>query len=342
MSGKEFRRFWLTALGIPALKTTLALSALFAVWTMVDFSHSTWLITFALIPLGWFYYHWLVWQSSTYTFITENKQIVIRKGVINRTELQIPLNFPPKVTFSQSLLGCLLNFGDAELSSFGEPVTFHQIGNFRAFKDALTYPGKILPEKGPSFLTTVTIGFLTGLLKLAQILAIGLVWLVRASAPLLIRLLGWLFGQVQSAISMVAKRAKSSPSIQRSDISAFHLSYESFLAFCADFILSSDHRTLPLDCTQPDGKRRYYPNGISPDVAQIYFSILRQARIITSKTNGRSEWTLRQGISTINDIRLRIPREKFNEVSNLYFRLNRIGIMTVPKTELEHNLDWAQ
>jgi hypothetical protein len=127
--------------------------------------------------------------------------------------------------------------------------------------------------------------------------------------------------------------------IQRSNIGAFDVSYYAFLAFCADFILSDGCRVLPLDCTQPDVRRKYYPNGISPDVAQIYFLILCQARIVTLKTNGRSEWVLRQRISTIDDISFRIPCETFNEVANLYLRLSQIESMTVPETEPEHSLD---
>lgn len=373
MNVRKFRRFWLLALGIPALKATLALSTLFVAWALADFPDSTWLFAFALIPLVWFYGRYLVWRTATWIFDAEGKALVIRKGIVNQAERRIPLNFPPQVTFSQSWAGRLLNFGNAEGSSFGATVTFHQVGGFRAFKDALTSPGKVLPEKGPSFLATVTIAFLGGLLKLAQIVVIGLVWLVRTSAPLLVRLLrwlfariqssisvvavgltrfirtsapllarllGWLFEQIRSVISMVAGRAKSPPSIQRSNVSAFHVSYDGLLAFCADFILSNGHRALPLDCTRPDDRRRYYPTGISPDVAQGYLSILDRARIVILGTNGRSEWALREGINKVNDIRLRISHKAFDdEIAKLYPRLNRIESVTLPETELEHNLD---
>lgn len=100
----------------------------------------------------------------------------------------------------------------------------------------------------------------------------------------------------------ISERVQSLPSIQRSNVSAFHLSHEGFLAFCADFILSNGHRALPLDCTQPDDRRRYYPTGISPDIAQIYLWILCRARIVILGVNGRSEWILRQQIRNINDV----------------------------------------
>lgn len=374
MNGREFRRFWLTALGISAL-ITLILSAPFVAWALVDFPDSTWLFAFAFIPLVWFYGRYLAWRTTTWIFDAEGKALVIRKGIVNQVERRIPLNFPPQVTFSQGWAGRLLDFGDAEVSSFGALVTFHQVGAFRAFKDALTSPGKVLPEKGPSFLAIVTIGFLAGLLKAAQIVVSGLAWLVRVSAPLLTRLLGWLFeqirsiisvvavgltrlvrasvallagflgwllGQVQCTISLAAKPIKSPPSIQRSNVSAFYVSYDGLLAFCADFILSNGRGVLPLDCTRPDAGRRYYPTGISPDIAQIYLLILCRARIVILGTNGRSEWALRQQISRIDDIGHRISREAFEGIANWYLWLNRIESMILIKKEPEHTLGWTQ
>jgi len=403
MKGREFRRFWLAALGIPTL-ITLTLSASFVTGAMVDFLDSAWLLACALIPLAWFYGRYLAWRTVTWTFDAEGKALLIRKGVLNQTEKRIPLSFPPQVTCSQSLAGRLLDFGNAELSSFGGPVAFHQVGGFRAFKEALTSPGRVLPEKEPSFLATVSIAFLWGLLKMVKTVAIGLVrlvrtaapllagllrwlfgqvqagfsvvavelarfvhvsapplsrflrrlsgqvrsgfsavavelaWLVRASAPLPARLLGWLQKRVRPAVSMAAEDTKSHPSLQRSKVSAFHVNYEGFLAFCDDFLLSNGHRVLPLDYTQPDGERRYYSSGISPEVAQIYFLILRRARIVISGTNGYTGWTLHQQIRKINDISHRIPHEAFDDIANREFVLNRIEQMTFPKMKQEHNL----
>jgi len=145
-------------------------------------------------------------------------------------------------------------------------------------------------------------------------------------------------GQAMKEIQRSDQKTRPSM-IQRSNVGAFDVSHDGFLAFCDDFILSNGCRVLPLDCTQPDDRRKYYPTGISPDVAQIYFSILRQARIVTLKTNGSSEWVLRQRISTIDDIRFRIPRETFDEVADWYRGLSRLETMTAPETELEHDLD---
>jgi len=118
----------------------------------------------------------------------------------------------------------------------------------------------------------------------------------------------------------VPERAKSPPSIERSNVSAFHVSYEGFLAFFADFMLSNGRRMLLQDCTRSDDRRRYYPTGISPEVARTYCSILEEARIVTSGTNGRSEWTLQQRINNIDDISCRISREAFDKVATWYYR----------------------
>jgi len=164
------------------------------------------------------------------------------------------------------------------------------------------------------------------------ILAVAAAYYLIAKAKALLK------GQAMKEIQRSDQKTLPSM-IQRSNIGAFDVSYDGFLAFCADFILSNGCRVLPLDCTQPDVRRKYYPNGISPDVTQIYFLILCQARIVTLKTNGCSEWVLRQRVSTIDDIRFRIPRETFDEVANLYLWLSQIESMTVPETEPEHSLD---
>jgi len=340
MNGRKFRRFWLLALGKPAL-ITLLLSAPCIVWVLVDFPHSTKIAVLAVVPLAWFYSRYLAWRTTRWTFDVQAKALVIRGGMVNRDEKRIPLNFPPQVSYSQSWVGRLFNFGTAELSSFGRPVKFHQVGDFRAFKDALTSPGKALPEARPPILAMVIVVCFVGLFKLGQVAAIGLVWLARASAPLLARLLRWFLNQtrsgvsavaaeltwlvrasaplparlrkqVQPAVSVAAERATSPPSIQRSNVNPDRVSYDGFLAHCSDFVLSNGHQTLSLDYTQPDSRRSYYPHGISPDVADIYFTILRQtARIVTLGTNGYHGWILRPQIKDIDDIRLRISREAF-------------------------------
>ena len=101
------------------------------------------------------------------------------------------------------------------------------------------------------------------------------------------------------------------PPIQKSNVSPDRISHDGFLAFCSDFALSSGHQTLPLEYTRPDSRRRYYPQGISDDVAQTYISILRRTRIIVPGTNGYSGEILRQRIGTLDDIRFRIPRGAF-------------------------------
>lgn len=344
MNGRKFRRFWLLALGKPAL-ITLLLSAPCIVWVLVDFPHSTKIAVLAVVPLAWFYSRYLAWRTTRWTFDVQAKALVIRGGMVNRDEKRIPLNFPPQVSYSQSWVGRLFNFGTAELSSFGRPVKFHQVGDFRAFKDALTSPGKALPEARPPILAMVIVVCFVGLFKLGQVAAIGLVWLARASAPLLARLLRWFLNQtrsgvsavaaeltwlvrasaplparlrkqVQPAVSVAAERATSPPSIQRSNVNPDRVSYDGFLAFFYDFVLSNGHQSLPLDYTRPDHSRRYYPGRMPPNVGKFYISILDQARIIIPGNNGYNGWVLDKRISKIDDISLRISPEAFDEIAN--------------------------
>jgi len=125
---------------------------------------------------------------------------------------------------------------------------------------------------------------------------------------------------------------KPQPSVtQGSDVGAFDVSYEGFLAFCADFIPSNGRRVLPLDCTQPDSKRKYNPTGISADVVQIYSEILHRARIIVLETNDRHEWVVSRRILDIDDIRLRISRQAFDRVADLCLPLGLAQPMAQPE-----------
>lgn len=371
MQEREFRHCWLLALGKPAL-ITLLLSVPFIAWALVDFPHSTRVALFALVPLAWLYSRYLVWRTTRWTFDAQAKALVIRSGVVNRNERRIPLSFPPQVNYSQSWVGRLFNSGTAELSSFGGPVTFRQVGDLRAFKEALASLGQAVSEKRSPFLGLVVVAFFVGLFKLMQGVVIGLVWLVRTSTPLLARFLKWLSGQTRSGISVVAaeltqlarateplfarlldwlqkqvrpavhmavRGTKGTPSVRSSRISAFHANYAGFLAFCVDFVLPfNGHRTLPENYTQPSEKRTYYPTGISVEVAQIYLWVLCQVRIVVSGINGRSGWVLRQQIQTINDIELRVSREAFEEIISWHSVLSRIEELTVPQMQSEHTL----
>lgn len=109
----------------------------------------------------------------------------------------------------------------------------------------------------------------------------------------------------------ISERATSPSSIQRSNVNPDRVSYDGFLAFCSDFVLSNGHQSLPLDYTRPDHSRRYYPGRMLPNVGKFYISILDQARIIIPGNNGCNEWVLDKRISKIDDISLRISPEAF-------------------------------
>jgi len=101
-------------------------------------------------------------------------------------------------------------------------------------------------------------------------------------------------------------------------------SYDGFLAFCDDFFLSNG-RCLPpnYDYGRPDGERKYYPDGISSNVAQSYISILEENAIFKSGANGCGEQVIRRSINTLNDIKLRISRETFDSLQAV--RQNGVG-----------------
>jgi len=135
----------------------------------------------------------------------------------------------------------------------------------------------------------------------------------------------------------ISERAKGPLSIQGSNVDPSRISYDGFLALCADFILPNSHQELPLDYTQPDDRRQYYSNGISHEVAQLYFSILQRARIVILGTNGCAGWVLRRQIQTLDDIKLRISREAFEDIVSWYSVPSRIEQLTVPEMQTEYS-----
>ncbi len=90
-------------------------------------------------------------------------------------------------------------------------------------------------------------------------------------------------------------------------------SYDGFLAFCDDYLLSNGRRLLPnYDYSRPDAKREYYPDGISADVAEFYVSVLKKTPILRMGNNGCDGWMiLSPQINTLGDIKLRISQETF-------------------------------
>ena len=122
-----------------------------------------------------------------------------------------------------------------------------------------------------------------------------------------------------------SERADSLHTALGAKVSAFHASYAGFLAFCDDFVLSNRQGTLYSDYTQPDIGRKYYSSGISSEIAQLYMSILSRARGIIAQTDNRSNWTLHEQITELDDIRCRIPAEAFDTVASAYTVLELAG-----------------
>jgi membrane protein YdbS with pleckstrin-like domain len=354
---REFRPSWLVALGRPAL-ITLLLSVPFVAWALLDFPRSIGLVLIAPLPLAWFYSRYLAWRINSWTFDVQAKALVIRSGILNRHERRIPLNWPPQVSYSQGLVGRIFNFGTAEISSFGELVTFRHVGHFRAFKQVLTSPEQAPAETEPPFLTAILAALLMTLLALMKGGIVGLIWLActltqmlvrfvkwlfdrtwagisvvavelshlaRTSTPLFHRLLTWTRVQFQSFASADAESVKTTASIQEDQISAFHATWDGLLAFFVDLVLPfQGHQVLPQNYTQPDQRRTYYRTGISPEVAEFYLWALRQARIIVSGTNGRTGLVLCSRIKTVDDVMLRIPRRAFGGMVSRYSILSRL------------------
>jgi uncharacterized membrane protein YdbT with pleckstrin-like domain len=114
-----FRPHW-KSLVIPAGWTVLVIVGLVLVPRLPD---ETWLRggVVAIVLLGWLVVAFapaLRWWFTQ--FVLTNERLVLRKGIIARSGVEIPLEVINDVIFSQTIFERLLGFGDLIIESAGE------------------------------------------------------------------------------------------------------------------------------------------------------------------------------------------------------------------------------
>ncbi len=134
----SFRPHW-KSLVVPALWTVFVIVGLALVPRLPD---ETWLraAVLAILLVGWFVvavvptFRWWLTQ-----FVLTNERLVLRKGVIARSGVEIPLEVINDVIFSQTVFERMLGFGDLIIESAGEmgQSRFSNIPNPDAFQAEL-------------------------------------------------------------------------------------------------------------------------------------------------------------------------------------------------------------
>lgn len=116
---RAFRPHW-KSLVIPAIWTLFVIIGLALVPRLPD---ETWLRlgVLAVVSLGWIVVALVPTLRWWYTqFVLTNERLVLRKGIIARSGVEIPLEVINDVIFSQTVFERMLGFGDLIIESAGE------------------------------------------------------------------------------------------------------------------------------------------------------------------------------------------------------------------------------
>jgi len=116
---QSFRPHW-KSLVIPAIWTLFVIIGLALVPRLPD---ETWLQVgvLAVVLLGWVVVALVPTLRWWYThFVLTNERLVLRKGIIARSGVEIPLEVINDVIFSQTVFERMLGFGDLIIESAGE------------------------------------------------------------------------------------------------------------------------------------------------------------------------------------------------------------------------------
>jgi len=135
---QSFRPHW-KSLVIPAIWTLFVIIGLALVPRLPD---ETWLQVgvLAVVLLGWVVVALVPTLRWWYThFVLTNERLVLRKGIIARSGVEIPLEVINDVIFSQTVFERMLGFGDLIIESAGEmgQSRFSNIPNPNEFQSEL-------------------------------------------------------------------------------------------------------------------------------------------------------------------------------------------------------------
>lgn len=116
---RAFRPHWKTLI-IPIIWTILVVVASVLVWMLLPDGWPRW-ASLGVLAAGWFGFAALPAARWYYTMhILTSERLIVRRGILARSGMEIPLEVVNDVGFSQSLFERLMGFGDVVIESAGE------------------------------------------------------------------------------------------------------------------------------------------------------------------------------------------------------------------------------
>ena len=273
------REHWLWGLVIPGRFHFLSIM----LGLLVVFSSLPWkwpiTILFGLIGIAGIPEIEFRWRSFSLSILPFAKMLIERNGIVMVAERQINLGMAGSITFAQTWMGQILDYGTLTIGAMGGPYQWENLGNFRTMRRIIESQGEWMPRPRRTLLNVFAewgrhvIRFIVRfLLNIQQILS-GLM--------------------VESHIIVEHLR---SPNYQR------------FLEF-AESLLFSQNLPIPEDRIQTE---RVHGSVFSTKEIRIYQRILRARRLIVFDARGRAQRHKR--IRTPNDIRRHVPIQWFRRV----------------------------
>jgi len=295
---RRYRRHWSHPVG-QVLIGLLGLAVVAGICTVADLRVVPWLPALALIPIGWLVIRsW--WWRSTYLCL-ENGRLVFHDGPFDTLGQYINYNFGDWTFDQRSLWAKLWNVGTLRVADH----TFEGYWPFRQLKTAICTPparpaAPVEPAVQPGTPPVVPPARWPAAPPAFPSQPVYVVFPIRERVIVRERVVEKVVEKPEPAPPTLSAWQGSGYTYQGKAFEADHPSYAGFLAACEEFLFSAGR--LDLDAWVSQGSwRRYYPLGMSKQVALFYRELLQRARIIDDAGQ------LYARIQDIEDIRQRVP-----------------------------------
>lgn len=224
---------------------------------------------------------WQHWRSFSLSIGSGDKELLEERGLRVIAIRKISLGFIGCLTFQQTVMGRLLDYGTLSITSMGGPFEWQNLGDFHTICRIVESRGEWLPEQQVPVWKSAT-NFATR----------GWFLLARGALAVWIRCSEW-----SRQVVVTLERSWQRPSYRR------------FLWFAEQFVLMQESFRLE-NYSYPSSKRRHFRSGISQMEANLYLHILHTCRILI--TNHMGCECRHPRIHSLRDIQHRVSPDWFH------------------------------
>ncbi|HLO13659.1 MAG TPA: hypothetical protein VK206_02445 [Anaerolineales bacterium] len=218
------------------------------------------------------------WRAFFLSFLPGGKTLVERNGPVIIAERRISLTMVGSMTFEQTMMGRILDYGTLTVGAMGGPYQWENLGHFRTLRRIIESQGEWMPPTGNALFRL-----------LGRWIRQATLWVNHARQYLL-----QIIDSVKFEIQMIGEYLKT-PSYQR------------FIEFAQELLFTKNYRRFESSF----GVANAYSVHFTSDEIRIYQQILKTRHIIVSDFQGRTY--LHKRIHTIQDLRKHVPISWFRK-----------------------------